>query len=488
MTVNSVDTSTKDGPWILNCNYCMWTSLEIGIKFDKPTNIRTQLDKIANGGKLKPPSKPPESIETSRMPSYLSRASTIVEEPTTPKSEDPSPPQILDPAARFTALKAFYKNQLTTSSAADPSSAALASLPGDFNYSSPAALARILNLYSTSGTFSIKKKAKISPMREALYPSEGLLIPEPTEPAEIQSRIRTAGMSDATSLAQRSFQTGPAGGNPNARFVQDLRPMPAPLATKRAKRCKECKHILVKPEIKPTSTRYRIKLVALGSIPSITLRPLPGSNPVLPSPSTPSSLGSYIGGDVLIDAGKPSQWILTLRNPLFDTVKVSLATPTVTPGRYGHRVTILCPQFEVGASSDVWDEALNKDTSNRSTRHEGAAGRGGTVVAEAGKVYDQGRNWTSVVLEVVPVPILKAFASVEEDEYEDLGGGEETIEETPQDEDVVEIPVRVRLEWKHGELDDGPSARKARLNDDAADDGRRELAYWMVLGVGRVKK
>ncbi len=461
----------KDGPWILNCNYCIWTSLDVAIQFDRPTNIRAQLDKIANGGKHRAPSKPSEVTDLGRRPSYLSRepytqTSTAAEDPPATQEHPIEPP--LDAAARFTALKSFYKNQLTTTTAND---ASVSSISGEFSYSSPASLARIMNLYSTSGTFAPKKKAKTPIMREALYPSEGLFLPDPTAAPTTQSKILSSDYSNTTSLEQRRFQTGPGGGNPNARFVNELRPMPAPLATKRAKRCKECRHILVKPEAKPTSTRHRIKLVALSYVPHVALKPLPGASGAVALPSSgPSAL---LGGDVVLDPGTPTQWILTLRNPLFDAVKVSIATPAVTPGKHGHEVTILCPQFEIGANSDVWDEALNSQASTTSGGLKSRTGGGGGA-AEAGKVYEKGRNWTSVVLEVVPVGIVESTIQL---------GEERQLEE---DEDVLEIPIRVRLEWRQGDLDDGAN-KKAQLNEEAADDGRRELAYWMVLGVGRLK-
>lgn len=360
----------------------MWTSLDIGIKFDRPTNIRAQLDKIANGGKPKPSLKPTEPSDLSRRPSHLGQeaysqtSNTADEVPATdhqPPTEAP-----LDHAARFSALKSFYKNQLaTTTTNNDPS---LSSISNDFSYTSPASLTRILNLYSNAASFLPKRFTKPTIMREALYPSEGLLLPPhcpnpaTTTAPQIASQILTTGFSSTTTLSQRHFQTSPSGGNPSARFVCDLRPMPAPLTSKRAKRCKECRHILVKPEAKPSSTRYRIRLLALSYIPHVSLKPLPGTSVTSTSTTTTTTAPSppiFLGSDVILEPGRPTQWILTMRNPLFDAVKVSIATPAVVPGRYGHRVTILCPQFEIGPDSDVWDEALGSKMES-----VGAAGMG----------------------------------------------------------------------------------------------------------------
>ncbi|RMD44805.1 hypothetical protein DV735_g385, partial [Chaetothyriales sp. CBS 134920] len=233
-------------------------------------------------------------------------------------------------------------------------------------------------------------------------------------------------------------------GNPGARSVSDLRPIPAALRTKRSKRCATCSHILVRPEFKPTSTRYRIRLLALNYIPFVTLRPMPGS------------------------AGKASQWILTMRNPLYEKVNVTLGAEALTPGPHRHRVTILCPEFEVGKSGDVWDDAL--DLGNKSSAAAATAGAG-----IAGKVYDKGRNWVSVVVEIVPGLIERRVKRDEDGDEED---------EEDEDEDVVEVPIRVRLEWRQTENEgEGDDEDEAVLRDD----GRREVAYWMVLGVARVK-
>ncbi len=466
----------------------MWTSLDIGIKFDRPTNIRAQLDKIANGGKPKAPSKPAETPDLARRSSYLSRepysqTSTITEGPPPTQQEDRTKEASLDPAARFSALKAFYKNQLTATSAADSNHP---SFSGDFSYSSPASLSRILNLYSTSGSFQPKKKPKPQLMREALYPSEGLLVPSPDAIISTQTKllsISSGGFINTTTLSQRHFQTGPGGGNPEARFVDELRPMPAPLTTKRAKRCKECRHILVKPEPKPTSTRHRIKLVALSYIPHISLKPLSGTSAAGGGASTSSGPTALLfGGDVVLEPGHATQWVLKLTNPLFDAVRVNLATPAVTPGKYGHRVTILCPQFEIGPNSDAWEEALNTKSGGAGAGAAGKTSNGGNGgVAEAGKVYEKGRNWTSVVVEVVPVSITQSIG--------EAAGEEEEVQARAADEDeeVLEIPIRVRLEWRQGDLDDA-ATKKARLNEEGVEDGSRELAYWMVLGVGRLGK
>ncbi len=109
---------------------------------------------------------------------------------------------------------------------------------------------------------------------------------------------------------------------------------------------------------------------------------------------------------------------------------MTLATPATTPGRFASTVTLLCPQFEIDANTDVWDEAL-KDGGDKDRR------RGKTEESqhqvEAGKIWERGRNWVSIVVEVVPASLnLEVLALMKQEAQEvDLGPLRE-------DEDVLE--------------------------------------------------
>jgi dynactin-4 len=487
---------------VLSCAYCMWSSLDIGIKFDKPTNICAQLSKMtdtttARGRQM--------SKSVGELKSPLSTYSTIDEQfPAPGEGRDPSGEQSASPLTsdgRFSALKAFYKDQIaaTSTSPTDP-------LGTDFGagFASPGALNRIMSLYAASSRLSnlyggANKKPKSKPpvMREALTASEGLKAPAPDAEDAIIQRIASeeCGWDGVASIEQRMFQS------PDARFVEDLLPLPVLLRTKRSKRCKSCKHILVKPEFKPQSTRFRIRLIALSYIPLPTLRPLAISSST--SSSTPNL-------DALSPL-KPIQLLLTLKNHMFDPVRVTLATPSVTPGRLATKVTILCPQFDIGANSDVWDEALQGTTAGDQRSSRSGMNLGYEKVAEAGKVWDKGRNWTTVVLEVVPGTLpggnlgirrrqplddddgdADSSHSVDDDENNnnnpslDWSGQAKDPKNQNQlqpDGDVLEIPVFVRMEWdSENQMEQAAAAGKGQNSDTV----KRELAYWMVLGVGRI--
>ncbi len=59
----------------------------------------------------------------------------------------------------------------------------------------------------------------------------------------------------------------------------ELKPLRIPLHSKKTKRCPACRHILIKPEQKAQSVRFKIKLVAANYIPAmaVTFPPSPDS-------------------------------------------------------------------------------------------------------------------------------------------------------------------------------------------------------------------
>lgn len=173
------------------------------------------------------------------------------------------------------------------------------------------------------------------------------------------------------------------------------------------------------------------------------------------------------------------QFLLTITNPLFDPINVTLATPQRTPGRFPTEVTILCPDFEVGANTDVWDEALASAGAAGGAPAgvqgmQGKSRRTGKKTGNTGTVWDAGRNWTTVVIEIVP-PLVPM-----EDEKPDAEG-EKSITELDR---IVQIPVCVRVEYETDlEREDGLSALSGREQKE-----KREHTYWSVLGLGRIGK
>lgn len=430
-----------------------------------------------------------------------------------PDNEPCAPSEPLDHEDAFANLAAFYKSQLNKEKSSNDHSR-------HSKY-----LSRLLN---TTGRPQ-RPNSKPRPMAEARNIVEGLnLLSFESEDATIQ-RMKKEGWDSSLSQEQRFSQLNPD----NMRFTSSLRPIPTLLRTKRTKRCKICRQILSRPENKVTSTRYKIKLLALNQIPRLSVRALSAPPPAAAWSST-NTIPQF--NYETLTPGVPTQFLLTLSNPLFDPIRVTLATSATTPGRIPSKVTILCPEFEVGANTDVWSEALGDGPAKRrpASTAAGAEGADGAMAqAEAGKPWEKGRNWTSVIVEVIPgmfQPKKSALGlalagttkeaggegaanndkvklnrnGVYDGDDEELNGsyhfrnyygddpvGDEGDDDVlEEDEDVLEIPVFVHIEY-----DTDPSAEDRDgglgMRGDGGSKGskeRREEAFWCVLGCGRIKQ
>lgn len=419
---------TNPGPYALFCTYCSWSSSEIGIEFEKSSGIPSQLAKLKNGGE---PRITIKDVKERRK-----------EDPDSP----PVPDELVDTELQFNSLKAFYQSQLADASGGMGG----LSLNDGTGYSSPAALTRIMSLYTT-GRGSQRQQGPPDVMREALNTDDGLKLAQLDEGAAVK-KLHSGGWEETVSIEQQSAQLE------QSRFQDELRPTQCILRTKRSKRCAACRHIISKPENKVASTRFRIRLVAKSNIPRMTIKPLKPTADPIPVANRPAK-----SQEAPMKPLQPYQYVLTFNNPRFEKINVTLATPNNTPGRFSSKVTLLCPQFEVDANTDSWTDALRED---------GADVRPGEV--EVGKIYERGRNWVSIIVEVIP-PFLRPESLPTK-----TASGEE-MDRGPlkEDEDIVEIPMFVRMEWEAGEAE----AQEAK---DKEAPERRELAYWCVLGVGRI--
>ncbi len=303
------------------------------MQFDKPNNISGQLERLKGG-------------RASLSPKAVKHIEAYQEN----DGERGPPAQmqgtIIGAEERFSNLKSFYISQLN-----DPSSNPLMSPLGDSGYNSPNALARIMSMYTGIGGYHKKSRTKPNRMREAYSIEEGIRILDSSKDADAILKIKELGWDGMCSPAQKSAQVHPS------RFLDGIMPVATILRTKRSKRCRTCRHILVKPESKIQSIRFRIRLVALNYVPRVTLRPL-----------QPASVNFEA-----LPPCKTMQILLTLSNPLFDPVKITLATPALTLGRFQSKITVLCPQFEIGANTDVWHDALT-DSGSRNERAKRAPG------------------------------------------------------------------------------------------------------------------
>ncbi|EWC48341.1 hypothetical protein DRE_02110 [Drechslerella stenobrocha 248] len=335
--------------------------------------------------------------------------------------------------AEFARLKQHYAQQLGNAQE-------------DFA-NSPAALTRLMGLYAglgSSGTGRKGRGVKKLEMKEVDRPKE---VAEERE-MDLVERLARAGLDATTNTKQRIAHPH------EPRFLSELKPVAVLLRTKRSKRCR-------KPESKVQTTRFRIRLVALNYIPSLSVKRIDSS----------ISLTSLI-------PHKTHRFLLGVTNPLFEQISVSLLTPQYTPGTYyPSRVTILCPQFTVNANTDVWDDALmSTKPAVPSLTAAGGTARA-TSSSNDATVFEQKRNYTSVIIEVVPPEIP---------DIRDTG---------IHDDRLLEIPIFVRVEFDaEVDRDDDDPAGGGALSkpSSAAAAGtsllreRVEYSYWCVIGVGRV--
>ncbi|KAF8938241.1 hypothetical protein BGZ58_001297 [Dissophora ornata] len=143
-----------------------------------------------------------------------------------------------------------------------------------------------------------------------------------------------------------------------------LQPKRIHLRIKKSRRCRTCRHILVNPEQKAQSIRFKINLVALNQIPNITI--------VSIQPIIVQTL---------------SRVILRFTNPRHEEALVSV--------QYGdnaqphHGVHIRSPTFTISPFNEVWEYEV------------------GTIGAAPGyaqdDVHEKTANSTSIALDITPV-------------------------------------------------------------------------------------
>lgn len=193
----------------------------------------------------------------------------------------------------------------------------------------------------------------------------------------------------------------------NAEHHSDLKPLRIPLHSKKSKRCPTCRHILIKPEQKAQSVKYKIKLVAANYIPAVTVS-LPSLEPPPPtiatlkrSTSTKPAQEDDKPAQAQMQAGKTYPFHLALTNPLYDpiTVKLSMQRTTNTAGkRPPFAVSLPNASFPIAAYAEAWeyedDEEMFGDEID--DVDELLAQRGGGVERE---VRSKGKAKTVGVLE-----------------------------------------------------------------------------------------
>lgn len=427
--------AASKSPYFLACDYCEWSTLHLNITLNSPKDVHDQLLKA-------------RIATTSR-------------------------------ADIFADLVSFYQDQTATEDVS-------------YTYQSSPEVARVASTLQRYGNSPnvLRPRGKPKLMREANQPVEGQVLSAANESRDQQvvDKLRQSSFNQITTLSQRSSHPW----NHQAQFVSQLWPVPTQLAKTTSKRCRNCRHILTKLDDRSSTRKYKIRLLAKERIPGLSIRLL----------NCPTSIGtpSFALERALSVAArtaakdsekayhlkphKPVQYLLTLVNPLFEPVRISLATPATVPGPTASRVTILCPSFEIGAKSEMWDDALATTSSASTTSMASSLSSSHNRLniaasslpdsdarqPEAGKIWEKDRNWVRVVLEVVPGAAMPMVAAAKEPDTRPEGL-------TPA---ALEIPIHVRVEWEAE-----PSGVAVSTGSSSTKE-KRQIAFWSVLGVGQI--
>ncbi|KAG0334963.1 hypothetical protein BG004_000195 [Podila humilis] len=159
--------------------------------------------------------------------------------------------------------------------------------------------------------------------------------------------------------------------------TQRLQPQRIHLRIKKSRRCRSCRHILVKPEQKAQATRFKINLIALTQLPNITI----------------SSIQPLI-------AQTASRVILRFTNPRHEEAHVSLKCGDGAMPQHG--VHIHSPSFSISPFNEVWEYEVGTLTALPGTAQE--------------DVYEKTANSTCIALDITPaapgevkIPLLVTF-------------------------------------------------------------------------------
>lgn len=208
----------------------------------------------------------------------------------------------------------------------------------------------------------------------------------------------------------------------------DLKPLRIPLHSKKSKRCPSCRHILIKPEQKAQSVRYKIKLVAANYLPAITVslpHALAAKDMIRRSAMLSKSAAATISEEHAIaatggmQAGKTYPFHLSFTNPLYDPIQVRIhvqrsppPTSTLNPGLEGvpekprrppFAVSLPSSAFPIAAFAEAWEYEDDEDMFGDDDDLEGLRGgqRDGRGRTRTVGVLERRANVTVVGGEVV---------------------------------------------------------------------------------------
>ncbi|BGP15956.1 hypothetical protein JCM10213v2_003949 [Rhodosporidiobolus nylandii] len=439
--LNTAAASVGEPPYFLACNFCRWESKEVGITFEKPTGLALQLQKAEE--------PTPELLEFDHIKDHL--------EPYLRRSQAQAAQHAHGPtASSSSAVVNAASAQLFKDIPGLSSSRFGAGLFGTTRSTRAAndagtgvdELDKYASLYSSRGG-GLGSEKENKKRRAAQDKGKGV-----DREAELVQAMRT--MTDLEEVASAD--------------KRDLGPLRTPLQSKRSKRCPVCKHILIKPEQKSSSTRYKIKLVAANYLPSVSVYRRPpasiGSRLSAIAAGTASGLrrtprtGAGRSGESSSSAaaaeeeplrpGRTYTFELSFTNPLYEPIHVRLAVARPganKPLQDGEAplpppfaVNIPSPQFPISAYAEDWEYEDDEDAILR--EEDGEDGEGGDGGSPKKKrrggpgIVERRMNRTTVAMDVAinrdTVGPLRANMLVTYVYQADDGGGPPSPTKSPQ--------------------------------------------------------
>ncbi|CAO3626361.1 unnamed protein product [Cunninghamella echinulata] len=454
-TTSTTASGANTGPYFLACNVCRWNSQEIGMMFEKPTSLALQLQ----------------------------------------KNEDNQPD-----VQEFDNLKEHFEKHLRVNTPSLPSSFLSFSNTGSFNkmFSSS-------NLLGGSNPYDLhhignggQQQQQVHGKLDDVTSYEPSVKVEYTETKTLDTLRSLRDIDRVSTLSQRYTQLY------DQPYVMDqIHPQRIHLCIKRSKRCRTCRHILIKPEQKAQATRFKIKLVAMNYIPNISIINIFSNSSTSSSAFNLNAIQQQLQ-PISLKVGVVFQFALKFTNRLYEELSITLAT--LQPPRHrsssssnnnnnnnsnnkgveenknnntnkqqpsvNGRVTIVSPHFTVNAYNETIeydDEIYPLGNSSRS--------KPGLSTSWASGIYEKRNNYTSVIVEVIPekagefkFPLLVTCNYKSDEDRMDISSGDIDVEE---------------IDGMDNSSMDGSRKTNSTLRMD--DDKTKSYSFWCLIGLGDVQ-
>ncbi|PWN37902.1 uncharacterized protein FA14DRAFT_142568 [Meira miltonrushii] len=353
----SAEASTGEPPWYLQCPTCRWDSKEVKMTFEKSTGLSLQVQKIED--------EAADAVEFRDLRAHFDKYLRF--------STSSNETQYSMEAARASKLLRDVPS--------------LANQPGFGVGRSKISKRKTdqdeqIPQYTAKMTWDAGRDEKrYVGVKQDLQEGKALGAIGRKEQSRLEFMQEQVDDSQITDLAQRWSAM-----NDQSVRKADLGPCRVPLRTKQTKRCSVCRHIIIRPESKPTSSKYKIRLLALNRLPEIFIRPPNSISTADRRRSTYATLNrrkNVIVDEENLQAGRTYLFEASFINPRDEMMMVRLhlarappssndshafsasspnkGIPMSVSSRYAWSVSPTSSNFPVSAYNEVWELAEEDD-------------------------------------------------------------------------------------------------------------------------------